>query len=869
MDIHKLCFGMFKGSKFCWELAPAFLGILTITFLLIAVTRGAEQPRTVPYARNRLVAVPDILTAGNPIKLTFTDGVFRLPARLAFAEKHVEIDSGVKALLKDVLIVNTGGDATISVDVADEFNAPELEPSESEILKSPEAFRLELRTNKALIVGRTREGALRGIATLILLAKRARFTRDLALPGMVMYDAPRLPFRGWTHNIGPLSEKDIKRTIDVGYLLRLNKVLIPLDSYSSPTVFPFESFPIGGKSFSKVKLIEIFDYARARGIEPIPYFSVYGRVLYLANAPRGKELFVDEAKVGGHDSRNLDVANPAALEVALKLQEEIIDTLKPQGFCIAMDEIHYANTVTSAAARAKHWKPSDWYVKAVQASYELFEKKGVKLYLWGDMLDPGSNGKYFDMTGPALIARLPKDMIVFDWKYDGSKDFNADLPSVRMFRDAGVTTIGATWFGPKGIARMAHAIDKHKRNGLLLTAWNDTSLEAMPAEFIRALALTAYYSWSPEDSDLSHLPFIPDALTEAAAYWTKVTFPVGPTSSLTANTGLMVGDELLKLMDLPKGTDSAFIATPFKNYRGVSFNVFKKEGKPAAVVAKGKDGGDSLITNGDFATGLSGWDIQTRGTGDGVFSENGALKIVRVVATSSISVQQDIRVDQGKEYVLRYRVRVSGPGSAKTWIYSGDNELKWDPLKTIAASDRETDWATKELPLPRNLGSVRLTFSVEGASSAAWFDDVSILDRGTQAGARNEEKPSIPVRGKAKVITFMHATGPHDILEDDMHKNTARFSKVSLGAYVINYSDGSSVDIPLAYRVNVVAVNDSALGRETDVGLFGKVGSVPFVNLPTFTWVNPYPQKEITSILVIPGNSAHSNLLVFGISIES
>lgn len=733
-------------SRFFWGLAAAFLGILIITFLLIPINRAAEQPRTIPYAIGRLVTVPNILTAGTPIKLTFTDGVFRLPARLAFSEKHIEIDSGVKALLKDGLIVASGGNATVSVEVTDEFNPPALKPSEIEMLKSPEAFKLELRSNTALIVGRTREGALRGFATLILLAKRARFTKDAALPTLVMYDAPRMRFRGWKHNIRPLSESSIKRSIDVGYLLRLNKVLIPLDSFSGPTVFPFESFPIGGKSFSKVKLIEIFDYARARGIEPIPYFSVYGRVLYLPNAPRGKELFVDEAKVGGHDSRNLDVANPEALEIALKLQEEIIDTLEPQGFCIAMDEIHYANTVTSAAARAKHWKPSDWYVGAVQASYKLFKKQGVKLYLWGDMLDPGDNGKYLDMTGPKLLARLPQDMIVFDWKYDGSKEFDVELPSVEMFTHAGLTTIGAVWFQPKSITRMSHAITNYKGDGLLLTAWNDTSLEAMPPEFIRALALTAYYSWSPEDTDLSHFPFIPEALTDAAAYWTKISFSAGRTKSLTVKSGLVGGGELLKLMDLPRGTDSAFIATPFKNYRGVSFSVFQKEGKPAAVVVKGRG---------------------------------------------------------------------------------------------------------------------------EGANGAAWFDDVSILERGAQAAARNEEKPSIPVMDKAKVITFMHATSPHAILEDDMHKNTAKFSKVSPGAYLINYSDGSSVDVPLTYRVNIVAVNDSALGRETDVGLFGAVGSVPFVNLSTFTWVNPYPQKEITSILVIPGPSAPTNLLVFGISIES
>ncbi len=86
------------------------------------------------------------------------------------------------------------------------------------------------------------------------------------------------------------------------------------------------------------------------------------------------------------------------------------------------------------------------------------------------------------------------------------------------------------------------------------------------------------------------------------------------------------------------------------------------------------------------------------------------------------------------------------------------------------------------------------------------------------------------------------------------------------GSYVIVYADGSKAVIPLAYRVNIAAVNDPTLGRETD-GLFGTLGGSVFLNLPTYTWLNSHPGKMIKSIEIMPGNSKDMSLLVFGIAI--
>ena len=40
------------------------------------------------------------------------------------------------------------------------------------------------------------------------------------------------------------------------------------------------------------------------------------------------------------------------------------------------------------------------------------------------------------------------------------------------------------------------------------------------------------------------------------------------------------------------------------------------------------------------------------------------------------------------------------------------------------------------------------------------------------------------------------------------------------------------------------------------------------MNLPTFTWLNPHPEKTITSIEARSGNSAAMTLLVLGVTLE-
>jgi len=826
--------------------------------LKLPETVAQTAPSAVASSFSTRLSVPDMLMAGKPVKVVLDDATFPLPASVAMAPSDVGVDGGVLEALREALVAGQTGSATVELRSGEVCDSGALTVAERAALESPEAFRLELRGGKVSITGRSRDGVLRGIATVIMMASRARFAPGASLRAMTLYDAPRLPFRGLMMVIS-------KRAVDVAFLLRVNKMLVPLDSFGGPTRFPFECYPIGGTRTTKAELVELFEYARARGIEPIPYFASWGRVQYLKVAPGMVDLLVDDEDVLQGGYRNLDVARPETHEVMLKLQEEIIETLHPESFCIAMDEAHFGHMVTSPAAKARGWKPSDWFAEALNVNAEFLRAKGVRMYIWGDMIDPGQNGRQMDMSGPELLARLPKDMAILDWKYDGSHEVTEDYPSIAMFTQAGLDTIGCPWFAPKAIPRLARSIAQHGGKGLLLTAWNDSSPEGMPPEWIRACALTAYYGWSPEDTDLQHFDFVPDAIMQGAAYWPRELRAAGETRPVTVSEGLLGGAELSELLGLPEGMDTGFLATPFANYRGVGFETFAKEGKRGAVAVKGRGAGG--IRNGSFSRGMRDWTVETV-SDDCVFSiEGGALKVSRVAGDAFRRVLQDFRIDETKEYVIRYRVKTTEPGTARVWTYSGSANFDWDEPKSVFSVGAERDWTVKEIALPPGYGAARLCFSVYGAGGTALFDDVELLEKGAEASPP-AESTVIPVNAQARAITFLHTTSRQALRTDDMTTNRSTFGNLDVGEYVISYADGTSASLPLIYRLNIVAANDPNLGRETEVGLFGTLNNTAFVNIPTLTWVNPHPEKGIASVEVVPGQSSDMTLLVFGMTLE-
>ncbi|MDZ4199273.1 MAG: family 20 glycosylhydrolase, partial [Kiritimatiellia bacterium] len=577
-----------------------------------------------PGVFTKQLSVPDLLLSGRPLLLTQGEEKFLLPAECEIRDGAGLAESVLTDLRND-LSVGRGPRTVVTLALGDLVADAEWTDEQRRRFEGPEAFRLNLTPGRAEITGRTRDGVLRGVATLRLLARRARVAPGMSLPGMILMDAPGLPYRGFMlHFSDPI--ESVKHNLDALFLLRMNKVVFDLSSHSARTWFPFESLAVGRSDRTKEDWAGIFQYARDRGIEPIPYMHSWSRVQYFRHAPEPTaHLYVeDKGSERYPHHRSLDVARPETHPFMLNLQKEIVDLLQPEEFHIAMDETHFSRTIVSEAAIARGWKPSDWYVEAISVNDRFLKEKGVKrMSIWGDMIDIGQNGRHMDVHGLELLARLPKDLTIYDWKYEGRFDHATEFPSIAFFKNAGYRTIGCPWFRPNNVARIAHSVYRAGAEGLLLTAWGDTNLDRLPAEMVRAAGLAGYLSWTPEDADLARFPFVADTLLGAAAYWTDLPAAAAEARSLPPpSAGLTAGPELLRLLGLPDRMDPGFLLTPFTDARGVTVRPFLREGRPAAIAVRGTGNG---FRNSDFSRGLSGWTVQIPEREGRVEVENGEM----------------------------------------------------------------------------------------------------------------------------------------------------------------------------------------------------------------------------------------------------
>lgn len=534
---------------------------------------------------NSRLTPPETLLAGDPVRRVAGRGAFRLPRRLDFSTNGLAIATDVLALIERG--VAAGGDGPASRPVRCTLWTDGDLPhggtdEERRLLAGPEAFRLEIRRRSVEIAGRSREGVLRGLATFALISSWARNSGREALPCETIYDAPRLPVRGWMAVLD-------KEQIDLLFLLRYNTLMFGLDGYGALTPFPFDSHPNIGNTngMTKAQYRELADYARARGINPIPMFGGWCRASYIYNKPEYRHLaenpnlMVGSLSKASHDKNGCG-SNPATWALLKDLFTEVVDTFAPTDLHMVMDEAFYDDIATCPRCKAAGFKPSDFLVNAVTNVHALLAARGVRTWIWADNFDPEQNGGHFDISGPAILAKLPKDVVMNDWKYRGTT-----YSSVKLFTGAGFPTVVSSWQTPWNVADIIAAAADNSARGFVGTSWNDTDARRIPPELICNLSLGAYLSWSPGAANLRAFPFVPAALYQTAAYgYGRRCPPAGAVAALPPPPGALSGGKLAAALGLPPG-GLGFLDTPGVSPRGVTLSTFHRDGAPAGLVVPG------------------------------------------------------------------------------------------------------------------------------------------------------------------------------------------------------------------------------------------------------------------------------------------
>ena len=179
--------------------------------------------------------------------------------------------------------------------------------------------------------------------------------------------------------------------------------------------------------------------------------------------------------------------------------------------------------------------------------------------------------------------------------------------------------------------------------------------------------------------------------------------------------------------------------------------------------------------------------------------------------------------------------------------------------RKLADSD-ETQWIQKgtitdlsSLPTGANVKLGAYTFNISGA----------IMLKGARAAASDlPDSVTLEIGAPAAAISFLHTTGWLGILTSPRQK---------VGAYTINYNDGTKVIQALEYGRNINVWTEPSVELTThsiinDPTWRGKTGDGLDIGLNVFTWINPNPSKIISNI-VFSSDGTQANPTLIGMTL--
>jgi Glycosyl hydrolase family 20, catalytic domain len=545
------------------------------------------------------LALPTLLIAGKPIKILPGKDLFTLPHKLNFSASAFEIDSGVKKFIARGIAGNRQG-RVINVKISkwDERLLQSLVPSGNPRLSSPEAFILNVQSNSVKINARTRDGALRALATLALLGSQAKSSEQLSFPCFTMVDAPYFKVRGWDAG-GVRTPPHLKKLVDLYFLLRLNYLEFEVSTYGRHAAFPFASLPNIGKSkYTKQDFSELADYARARGITLVPLFYSWSRAGFIFNKPEYKHLAATANPKNPKNKKwvynvNSNAFHPETEKLIFKLYDELIETMKLTHLNPGLDEVHFGVIVDDDAPYSKGKTRLDWLNTVIAKTSKHLAAKGVKMWMFADEINPYHSGSVNGICDPvkdaAKLAGIPRNVTMLPWHYKipDTGRYN----SVEFFKKLGFPVVGvACWYRINNVPTFISDLVAFKGDGILGSTWGNPLPQVAPVELFSAISMLSYLAWSPENCDLTDFPFVASSLYQHIAYSYGNEKPhAGNSKSIvlprSASSQAVV--KLKKSIGFPQQLPLNFLKTAFVTSRGVKIVPFCDKGEPVAVVVNG------------------------------------------------------------------------------------------------------------------------------------------------------------------------------------------------------------------------------------------------------------------------------------------
>jgi hexosaminidase len=315
---------------------------------------------------------------------------------------------------------------------------------------APDGYSLQIKPSGAEIRASNLRGLVMGAEAFIkLTAPDSVRTADIT-------DTPFLPFRGVHLFLPSLAQMEFARRLvkhlisPMGYNNIIIEVATGMKYHSHPEINAavadaFEKikagiwpqFPHGsvadGTALEHDDIRAFVAYVRSFGIEVIPEVQSLGHVPYLTLAHPEIAEIEDGEGSDTIDTRKEDArpnrfyphcycpSSEKSYEILFDILDEIIEVFEPREYVhMGHDEVYYMGL----CSKCKQKSHAELYASDVCKIYAHLKKKGYKMMIWSDMLQPVT--KY--QTPPA-VDLIPKDILCLDfiWYFHLSKDIEDNL----------------------------------------------------------------------------------------------------------------------------------------------------------------------------------------------------------------------------------------------------------------------------------------------------------------------------------------------------------------------------------------------------------------------------------------------------------
>jgi hexosaminidase len=408
---------------------------LLLAFLLLSsqVVFAANQPS--------IAIIPQpasVQTTGSDFQLA--NGFTVSTPGFSDARLHRAIDRAVRRIeARSLPLLPRSGGPSLIVDCKSKgSDIPQLGDDES--------YTLEVTSREIALRSKTVVGAIRGLETLVQLVTSS----DAAyiLPGVVIKDQPRFPWRGLHIDVSRHFEpvEVLKRNIDAMAVAKLNVFHWHLTDDQGfrieSKVYPkLTGMGSDGLFYTQDEARDLIAYAADRGIRVMPEFDMPGHTTaWMVGHPElasGPGPYQIERRFGIFDP-TMDPSRDSTFEFLDKFIGEMAKLFPDEYIHIGGDENNGKQWSANADIQAFMKKKGiannvDLQTYFSQRVLALVKKHGKKMVGWDEVLAPG----------------LPKDVVVQSWRGataldQGAKDgynmilsqpyyFDAMFPASRLY----------------------------------------------------------------------------------------------------------------------------------------------------------------------------------------------------------------------------------------------------------------------------------------------------------------------------------------------------------------------------------------------------------------------------------------------------